>query len=147
MGSVAKIERFQTLETTEDASLQPFAPLLNRIRFAAAGCRASARVDIFRACALLSLDASAALDAHVEALVSTLSEAIGRRPVFLAPGTLEMSFDERWLLRLIERADAQDRFSAAFLIGRRTRPEHSRALSFLVHGAARFARQVDDVSG
>ncbi|MEM1312924.1 MAG: hypothetical protein AAGI51_00100 [Pseudomonadota bacterium] len=137
--SIAKIEpALDPIERT-DASLQAYAGLLNRLRFAAAACRASARVDLFRACALLSTEKDVAVQAHVDALVRTLSQAIGRRPVFHAPGTREMSADELWLLRLIERTEVGDSASAAFLAARKAAPEHRRSLRFLAHGVATAA--------
>ncbi|MEM1431351.1 MAG: hypothetical protein AAGG09_17995 [Pseudomonadota bacterium] len=54
-----------------------------------------------------------------EALVKTLSEVIGRRPVFYAPGTGIASFDEAWLVQCHATQSAGDVDSLALLVGRR----------------------------
>lgn len=65
------------------------------------------------------LDCPGAATAAEEALVRTLGEVLGRRPVFHAPGAALASFDEAWLVRLHRAQAARDTDSVAFLAGRR----------------------------
>ena len=54
-----------------------------------------------------------------EALVKTLSEVLGRRPVFHSPDARYASFDEAWLVRCHAAQAAGDVDSLALLVGRR----------------------------
>jgi len=54
-----------------------------------------------------------------EALVKTLSEVLGRRPVFYSPDARFASFDEAWLVRCHAAQAAGDVDSLALLVGRR----------------------------
>ncbi|MEO0680028.1 MAG: hypothetical protein AAF192_06400 [Pseudomonadota bacterium] len=118
---------------------EAFRPRLNRLRLHAARCRASARLDLFRACARLSADRGAASQAHAEALVRGLAQAFGRPPIFYRPGADPLSDDEAWLLRALDRAAAGDHASLAFLLHTRAAPAHRRALGFLIGNVARAA--------
>jgi hypothetical protein len=110
---------------------------LNKLRFLAASCRASARVDLFRACAVLSDDRHAAAQAGAVAVLRTLAQALETNPVILAPGSSARSFDETWLLRLIDRSQAQDNPSLAFLIMRRVPMAKRHAFLHLINGLAK----------
>ncbi|WP_208353858.1 hypothetical protein [Pseudaestuariivita rosea] len=99
--------------------------ILNHLRFVAAKCRVAARTDLFQACAMLSVDKQTARDTHAHVLMRCLAQAIGKRPVLHAPGTAEVSFDESWLMRLIETAAGQDDDSFQFLLRSRV-PAHAR---------------------
>ena len=124
-----------------DPSLSPARALdgqtrgvLHRIRIIALECRAAARADLFRACALISGERHVARAAHARALVHCLHEAIGVRPVFLRPGVVEMSFDEAWVMRCLTAARHQDGSSFEFLLRSRIAAHHRRSVAFLMHG-------------
>ena len=105
---------------------------LNTVRFISLTCRAKAREDLFEACALLAVDRDASRDAHIEALVRCLHEALGKRAVLYGPGTLELSFDESWLVQLATSLAREDELSTNFLLHSRVKPHHRRHVSFLV---------------
>lgn len=106
--------------------------LLNQTRLAALSCRSAARMDVFEACALLSLERSVAAPAAAAALVRALPEALGDRPVFFRPGVETLSFDEAWLLRTIAARQGGDGDSLAFLLGSRVAPAMRRQIGFLL---------------
>jgi hypothetical protein len=115
--------------------------ILNALRVVALDCRVAARTDLFTACALLSHQQTVAQDAFAKALFKCLRQATHRKPVFYQPGTVEMSFDEAWLIRAVMAAHHGDGDSVAFLIRSRVAPMHQRQVSFLVTGiAAQFAQ-------
>lgn len=115
---------------------------LNHLRFVAMSCRSKARTSLFEACALLQVNRSASLDAHAEALMRCLSEALGKAPRLLSPGTAEVSFDEQWLLQLATTSASGDDASFRFLIGSRVKAEHRRLVGYLVGQIADHFRQV-----
>ncbi|MGR3511929.1 MAG: hypothetical protein ACU0GG_04140 [Paracoccaceae bacterium] len=95
-------------------------------------CRAQARADVFQACALLVTDKSQSMQAHAEALVQCLHEALPKRAVFYRPGTAELSYDEAWIMQLATALQNGDAFSVRFLLQSRVAPEHHRHIRFLV---------------
>ncbi|RVV97437.1 hypothetical protein EKE94_12865 [Mesobaculum littorinae] len=113
--------------------LQEDAPrhALFHLRMAALNCRAAARLDLFRACQMLSLDRDAAATATAEALVRTLGQALHRAPRFYRPGSADISFDESWLVSLIGALQRGDDMSATFLLHSRVSPEARRSVGFL----------------
>lgn len=70
-----------------------------------------------------------------EALLRTLTEALGRRPVFYRAGSTDISFDEAWLMAVVEAIDRADSSSLAFLTGSRLRSHTRRNIAFLVNGS------------
>jgi len=90
------------------------------------------RKDLFEACALLSLDRNKSLNAHAEALMRCLSEALQHRAVLFRPGTSERSFDEDWLLQLARAVSTRDEASTTFLLHSRIDRMHHRHILFLV---------------
>ncbi|MDX8349446.1 hypothetical protein SLH49_15780, partial [Cognatiyoonia sp. IB215446] len=69
------------------------------------------------------------------------SDVVGNKPVFFRPGTVELSFDESWLMRAIMAAAEDDRDSLAFLIRSRIPKIHQRHISFLINGISQqFSR-------
>ena len=106
---------------------------LNYVRLVALECRSAARVDLFQACAVLTQDKTVAHRAYAETLVKCLSQALGTKPVFYAPGVSEISFDEAWLVRLIQSSASGDLDSFVFLIRSRVPHIAQRNLAFLVH--------------
>lgn len=113
---------------------EQYVPLLNRLRFLSAKCRSAARLDLFKACALLSDAPETAGEGFATALVRTLGQALEHPPVFYGPGRKDRSFDEDWLLRVIERTAAGDAESVSFLLRRRVARHHTQALAFLISG-------------
>ena len=105
---------------------------LNKLRLLALGCRSAARLDLFQACALLSTDRETAANAYAVALFRTLDQGLGRPPRIFVPGCSDLSFDERWLMALIEATENGDDASRTFLLNSRLRPDARRALAFLV---------------
>ncbi|MCV6598072.1 MAG: hypothetical protein OIF40_13440 [Mangrovicoccus sp.] len=95
---------------------------------------------------LLALDRSASLSLYITALSMGLTAAMGAKPDLNAPGTHHYSFDEAWLLRLLERSLAQDAESVAFLISRRIPHAHRRSIAFLVEGLVARLMQDHDLS-
>lgn len=104
---------------------------LNRMRFQAIECRAKARVDVFEACALISTQSA---DAYTSALIRAFRSSTGHEPVFHAPGTKELSFDEKWLYQLFFCVDQGDLDSVNFLLKRRLTPYKQRAFYTLLRG-------------
>lgn len=105
---------------------------LNHLRVMALSCRVKSRSNLFHACALISADPQSTREAHAEALIRCLSEAMDRRPVMLRTGSSEVSFDEAWLIRLAKSLAGNDTDSAAFLLGSRIKPAERRHIRFLV---------------
>lgn len=105
---------------------------LNHLRRIALACRVKPRADLFQACALISTDPQSSRDAHAEALMRCLPEALARRPLMLRAGSPEVSFDEAWLIRLARSIACHDTDSTAFLLASRIAPAHRRHIRFLV---------------
>ena len=108
--------------------------VLNALRVVALQCRVAARTDLFEACALISNKEHAGQDAFAQALFKCLSEAINGKPVFHRPGTVEMSFDEAWLIRALMASKQGDRDTVSFLIRSRVSKMHQRHIAFLIKG-------------
>jgi len=113
-----------------------FAPqeraVLELLRAAAARARCARQQDMFRACALLSMDRARSREAAADALARGLPQALGRAPVFYRPGTAETSFDEAWLMRLAASARTGDDASLAFGLKARVAPHLQRGTAFLL---------------
>ncbi len=106
--------------------------LLNHLRFTALQCRTKPQTELFQACALLQVTRSANQAAHSEALVRCLSQALGQPAKLLAPGTGELTFDEKWLVQLGQACAAGDDASRAFLLRSRVGRENRRLVGFLM---------------
>jgi hypothetical protein len=115
------------------AAIPPGVALL---RVLAPACRAKARLDLFQACAMLSLDRDQAAQAYAEALVRTLAQGLGRLPVLHRAGTAELSFDEAWLAALFAARARGDDDSFTFLTRRRLARGAARQIGFLVAALA-----------
>ncbi|WP_415919281.1 hypothetical protein [Tateyamaria sp. SN6-1] len=105
---------------------------LNHLRFQSMSCRTKPRANLFEACALLQVSRDASREAHAEALMRCLSEALGQPARLHAPGSVELTFDEMWLLQLGRSLVQDDGASVSFLLERRVRREHQRLVRFLV---------------
>lgn len=95
------------------------------LRRLAPRCQAGARLDLFRACAMLSTDSAVAARSYAEALLRGLAVVLGRVPVLHQPGAPELSFDEAWITSLLGAAQRGDEASMAFLLASRL-PRHAR---------------------
>ena len=137
--SYANEPRHAFESTPHAAACEPDARL-DLLRRHAAAARHGRRIDIFRACTLIAAEDVRVAEAHADVLMRTLPEALGHQPVFHRPGTPERSFDEAWLMRLIERVEAGDADSATFLAARRVNKVHRRSLLFLISGFTRSQR-------
>ena len=137
MPALARLPSSDTAPARVDAGFDgQFRGALNRLRLIALRCRAARRIDLFSACALLSLDRGEAAHAHAMALLRALPQALEKAPVFHVPGAQEISFDEAWILRLLQAIRERRGDSIAFLIASRIRPPHRRQIAFLAKGLA-----------
>lgn len=119
------------------AAPAPRRDLLDEVREAAARCQAQPRIELFQACAMLSDDRNRSRMTFRDALLRTLAEGLDRRPVFYRPRSRDLSFDERWLMALIEAVERGDGDSLAFLTASRLKPHARRQVAFLVGGLVR----------
>lgn len=126
-----RIEQIDLIEGTA----QPEA-VLALIRQRADAARSAARLDLFKACAVLSMREHPSAYDFADAVARTLEQALGHRPDWNPPGKTELSFDESWLLRLVERSLACDSASVAFLISSRVQRGKRASLAYLVNGLA-----------
>jgi len=130
--------------TLEEPSVPPFdATLLQRVlalvRQRATASRSAGRLDLFKACAVLSLREEASAHDFADAVARTLEQALGRAPEWHGPDASSVTFDETWLLRLVERSIACDSASVAFLISSRVPLGKRASLAYLVNGLAERA--------
>ena len=114
-----------------DLSAEEFG-FLNYLRFISMRCRAKPRTDLFEACALLHVSQSASQEAHAEALMRCLNEALCKSARLCATGTSELTFDESWLVQLGCASARQDEASLRFLLASRVAHENRRLIRFLV---------------
>ncbi|WP_069298303.1 hypothetical protein [Neptunicoccus sediminis] len=108
---------------------------LNRLRLSAMRCRASARVDVSAACNLLCVDEAQSSLRFEEALLRSLHQGLGRKPRFYGVGETEESFDEQWLLQVLDAAEQGDMASVEFLVRSRIAKTMQRSIRFLIRGA------------
>lgn len=125
------------LETRVKTVAEPQLPneamgYLNHLRFTAMGCRSKRRTGLFEACALLRVDPGASCAAHSEVLMRCLNEALNTQTRLLAPGTTELTFDERWLVEIGRAIGRNDEPSVQFLLQSRVPKEHRRLVRFLI---------------
>lgn len=118
---------------------QPVPDVLRRIRRVAARSRASARLDLFGACAMLSADRDVAGRAYLDTFLRTVEQGLGRAPVIYCEACPQMSFDERWIVALLDAHLRGDRDSLAFLLCSRLPHAVRRHIGFLIGGIARSA--------
>ena len=126
-------------EARPEAEIAPEAmAFVNHLRFVAMACRVKPRQDLFQACALLQTTRSASQEAHAEALMRCLDQALGKKSLLHAPGVSTLSFDEHWLMQLGLASARQDTDSVAFLLASRVSPEHRRLVRFLIGRIAEY---------
>lgn len=114
----------------------PCAATLSYLRERAMALRAAGPLDLYKACAVLTLKGGGSFRDYADALIRTLEQALGHPPKMLPPDAARTSFDEDWLLRLLERSRARDAASVAFMICSRVPPENRESVVFLVDGLA-----------
>jgi hypothetical protein len=105
---------------------------LNHLRMAAMGCRVAARVDLFEACAFLSLDGEDAKRTFVETFVKCLPDAVHKKTTWFMPGVVEISFDEAWVIRCLSCIQTHDTGSLNFLLKSRVAAPDRRCIGFLL---------------
>ncbi|MGS4944913.1 hypothetical protein ACVDG3_05500 [Meridianimarinicoccus sp. RP-17] len=123
--------------TVDRPATLPVPDILRRLRRDAARTRASARLDLFRACAMLSTDRGVAGRAYIDTFLRTLEQGLGRAPVIYCEACPQMSFDERWIMALVDAQRRGDRDSFAFLLCSRLPCAARRHVGFLIAGIAR----------
>lgn len=107
--------------------------LLDQIREAAMTCRLARRSDTELLCALRHHDRSASAEAYLSALLRLLPVSLRGKVVFYRPGTVQRTFDENWLLRLLAVIGQDDRDSTTFALASRL-PRHFHApIRYLAH--------------
>lgn len=132
----------QAHATFEVASAPAGMGLLNELRFVAMNCRTKPQTNLFEACALLQTNRDRSRQAHAEALMRCLNEALGQNARLHAPGVSELTFDDAWLLRLGTAAADQDDASLSFLLRSRVSLEHQRLVRFLIQRIADSFAQI-----
>ncbi|MGB0661625.1 MAG: hypothetical protein ACPGNV_15790 [Mangrovicoccus sp.] len=110
--------------------------VLNAFRIAHLNEPDEKQVDLFEACELLALDRYAAAQTYATALALSASQALGREVQFAAPGSGQLTFDEAWLLRLLDRSLVHDDESVAFLVSSRVAYCCRNSVAFLINGLA-----------
>lgn len=120
----------------------PRRDMIDELREASWRCQAQPRMDLFEACAMLSRDRTRSRMAFRDALLRTLAEGLDRRAVFYRPRASDLSFDEQWLMALIDAVERNDRHSLAFLAASRLKPHARRQVLFLVDGLVRNAAAI-----
>jgi hypothetical protein len=130
----------QQIEVVEEVSIQRHevgaGAFLNHLRFTAMQCRTKPQTELFQACALLQVSQSDCQVAHSEALMRCLGQALGQPARLLAPGTAELTFDERWLVQVGTACADGDDLSLAFLLRSRVAHENRRLITFLIRRIA-----------
>jgi hypothetical protein len=112
-------------------------PIIAMLRVLAPACRAKARLDLFHACAMLSVDRTQAAQGFADALLRTLEQGLARAPVLHRAGSIELSFDEAWLAALLAADARGDVDSFTFLTRARLNRAAVRQIGFLVTGLQR----------
>lgn len=106
--------------------------VLNRVRFHASTCRASAYLDIYQACSVIDPTAPDAEDVQIRVLLRVLGQALDKQPTFLRPGEQSLSFDESWLIAALLARLNKDDDSFAFLIQSRVALPKRRVFGLLL---------------
>lgn len=105
-----RVPTFASSPTTRSAPIDRI--LLAQLRFVACTCRAGARVNPSCDCTA----PGAGMKQCLGALVAIAPHATGRHLTFYRPGEAEVSFDESWVLALVEAAARGDGDSLRFLV-------------------------------
>ena len=101
--------------------------LLEVIRQEAKQARSMPKVDVFKACELVQLDVELLTPELLSIFIRSLPQAFGRSTCILPTGTLELSWDEKWLISLVSAISRADFDSAHFLIKTSIKPIHQKS--------------------
>ena len=102
--------------------------------------RTKPRHDIFAACDLLTCDRHVATTTYADAILRTLPQTLGRRPLILRPGDVVVTFDESWLLALLHACGNENRDNITFLANSRVKPRYRPTLLYLISNLAKLLR-------
>ena len=100
----------------------------------------SARLDLFEARTAISPDHARSLDVMATSMIRFLPQALGRSVSLMAPGAKSLTFDEEWLLRLLERSVLKDGVSVEFLLRCQVARGKHHAFRTLVRAVAALLR-------
>ena len=100
--------------------------LLESVREEAKQARSMPRIDVFKACELVQLDIELLTPELLSIFIRSLPQAFGRSTHFLPAGSLELSWDEKWLISLVSAISRADYDSVHFLIKTNIKPIHQR---------------------
>ena len=90
--------------------------ILERVRACAKEVRCYPRLDMFQACQLIGLDVDLYDAEALEIFIRTIPQALGRKINVNLPFTNDISFDEKWVIAVIEAVTRADYDSVHFLI-------------------------------
>ena len=100
--------------------------LLEVFREQAKQARSLPKMDVFKACELVQLDIELMTPELLSIFVRSLPQAFGRSTHFLPVGTLELSWDEKWVISLVSAISRADYDSVHFLIKTCIKPTHQK---------------------
>ena len=100
--------------------------LLEAVREEAMQARSMPKIDVFKACELVQLDIELLTPKLLSIFIRSLPQAFGRSTQFLPTGTLELSWDEKWLISLVSAISRADYDSVHFLIKTSIKPIHQK---------------------
>ena len=81
------------------------------------------KIDVFKACELVQLDIELLTPEILSIFIRSLP-SFGRSTHFLPTGTMELSWDEKWLISLVSAISRADYDSVHFLIKSGIKPIH-----------------------
>ena len=100
--------------------------LLETVREEAKQARSMPKMDVFKACELVQLDIELLTPEILSIFIRSLPQAFGRSTNFFPVGTLELSWDEKWLISLVSAISRADYDSVHFLIKTSIKPIHQK---------------------
>lgn len=131
----------QTLPCPSEHSRSPQVDAtLTMLRVLMRSCRAKAHMPVFEACALLYHRDGQSPQVYADALLRALGQALPKPPVVHTVATRERSFDENWLLALLDAIARDDQASATFLLRARLPLHYRRSVGWL---AAQLVARLD----
>ena len=105
--------------------------LLEAVREEAKQARSMPKIDVFKACELVQLDIELLTPELLSIFIRSLPQALGRSTHFLPNGTLELSWDEKWLISLVSAISRADYDSVHFLIKTSIKPIHQKPCQYI----------------
>ena len=127
-------------KTPVKVSAVPNDPALAMLRLLMRTCRAKARLPVFEACAMLHSAPSQSAQVYADALLRVLSQGLSAPPVVHALSASERSFDENWLMALLQAVRQEDHASATFLLRSRLPQHYRRSVGWL---ATQLVKRLD----